>query len=560
MSAISHIKLSELTKKIEEHIKQSFGTQFHWIVAEISSHKFYADPGRHYFDWVEKIEGQNVETAKVKGIAWAGGSQNIKKFEDETNQKFTNGIQVLAQVRVEFHSIHGFSLILVDIDPSFTLGNLERQKRETLLRLVELNPGTISNVGDGFMTKNKSLSFRAVLQKIALIASPNSEGYNDFVHTMKNNQFGYKFHIDEYQSSVQGSLAEAELVNTLVKIYNSNIDYDCVVIVRGGGAKTDFLVFDTYKVAQAVARFPFPIITGIGHHKDVSITDLMAHTNTKTPTKSAELIIDHARSFEELVMDSQKTVIIKAQQILHAAAREIDKENALVIKKSLNPVGAGREGLLRINQIVSGNSKEIIFSAHHNIVQLQQTIINISRTQFHLSASGIDAINQSIINKAGKLIYTNREHLTLSGHTIKTFVSSRLVNQKNNLVFLSHGLQHASRSIVRKQQTDFLRLAEQLTAKPLLLTNSLSLNLKQITTDINLSVSHYFSLKNTKLVHHAAMVKVMNPKNILNKGFAIISSDGKIMKDAKNIHTGSQLTITMSDTEISAAVISKTKK
>src|SRR5690606_28233649 len=184
--------------------------------------------------------------------------------------------------------VYGLSLTLIDLDPNFTLGNLERLRKETLRRLVQENPDHVSLVKDQYVTRNKQLKLNCVIQRIALIGSPRSEGYTDFVHTMDHNQFGYTFAIDYYYSAVQGVSAEHELVKTLLQVYEKSKQspYDCVVITRGGGAKTDFLVFDTYALSRIVARFPIPIITGIGHHKDVSIVDLMAHTPTKTPTKA----------------------------------------------------------------------------------------------------------------------------------------------------------------------------------------------------------------------------------------------------------------------------------
>ncbi|MEO6305781.1 MAG: exodeoxyribonuclease VII large subunit, partial [Bacteroidia bacterium] len=392
-------------------------------------------------------------------------------FESVTAQQFTNGIQVLAQVRVEFHSIHGFSLILVDIDPSFTLGNLEKQRRETLLKLVELNPSFISKVGEEFVTRNKQLTLKSVIQKIALIASPNSEGYNDFIHTMKNNQFGYKFHIDEYRSSVQGALAEAELVNTLIKIYNAQIDYDCIVIVRGGGAKTDFLVFDTYKVAQAVAKFPIPVITGLGHHKDVSIADLMAHTVTKTPTKSAEFIISQNRVFEDALIQLQKRVIIRSQQMLNNASQNVNAANIIIINTSRTLLAHYKDQLTSFNQVVINKTKTILYNRQTNLVALLNQIL--SRPKIVTSNKRAD-LNNIIGN-------------------LKSFSGKYLVNSRGYL-------------------------------------------------------NHYNSI-----------VKLMSPKNILKKGFAIISQNDKILKDASAIEAGATLKITMSDFDLNTKVISKTK-
>lgn len=331
MEEIEFIKLSDLSRKIEQVFKQVFASEFYWIVAEVSGHKFYPDTDRHYFDLVEKSANSEVEVAKFKAKSWSEGSASIAEFEHQTGQSFQSGIQVLIKVKVEYHGLYGLSLTLLEIDPSFTLGNIEKQRRETLLRLVRENEDCIFLVDDEFITKNKKLHLPKVIQKIALVASPNSEGYSDFAHTMLNNQHQYKFETDNYFSTVQGKDAEKELINTLISIYTSGKKYDCVVMIRGGGAKTDFLVFDTYNLSRAVARFPIPIITGIGHHKDVSIVDMMAHSPTKTPTKCAELIISHNRKFEEEVLALQQSILIKSQQILSKSLSAINEIKGSII-------------------------------------------------------------------------------------------------------------------------------------------------------------------------------------------------------------------------------------
>ena len=376
MNEIKHIKLSELTKKIGDVINQSFGTVSHWIVAEISSHKLYENQDRHYFEFIEKIEGTNDPIAKIRGVSWFEGSQNIKVFEKATGQKFTNGVEVLVNVKVEFHSAYGFSLILIDIDQSFTLGNLEKQRRQTLLRLVAENSDSIQKVGEEYVTKNKKIKLPVVIQKIAIIGSPNSEGYTDFIHTIDNNLFKYKFSIDIYQSSVQGTASEKELINKLIAIFNSGIKYDCVVIIRGGGSKTDFIVFDSYGLSRAIARFPIPVIAGIGHHKDVSIVDLMANTSIKTPTKAAEFIISHNRNFEDAIIILQKTVIIKSQQLLSHALHGINSANIVMINKSRTIISYYKDQLNDFNQIIVNKTKTILYIRQTNLVSLLNQLLS----------------------------------------------------------------------------------------------------------------------------------------------------------------------------------------
>jgi len=316
---------------------------------------------------VEKNEGSNEPFAKIKGVAWSMGSKSIQFFEETTSQKFTSGIQVLAKVKVEFHKAHGFSLVVNEIDPSFTLGNLERQRLETLQRLVNENPDAVQKIGEEFFTKNKSLQVPDAIQNIAVIGSPNSEGYVDFTHTLHNNLFDYTFRIDSYQSSVQGAFAENELINKLIYIFESGIKYDCVVIIRGGGARTDFLVFDSYRLARTVARFPIPIITGIGHHKDVSIVDMMAHTSTKTPTKAAEFIISHNRAFEEQVMNMQKTIVIKSQQLLALTSQKINRANVTIVNNTRNLLAEYKESVSKLKQISVNKTQSIIYRKQNDL-------------------------------------------------------------------------------------------------------------------------------------------------------------------------------------------------
>lgn len=382
MEEIRYIKLSDLSRRIEQVFRQNFANDFYWIIAEVSGHKFYRDTDRHYFDLVEKSTGSEVEVAKFKAKSWSEGSASIENFEQQTGQSFQSGIQVLIKVKVEYHSLYGLSLTLVEIDPSFTLGNIERQRRETLQRLVSENKGYIELIGSEYHTKNKSLDLPIVIQQIALIASPNSEGYADFIHTLTNNQYQYKFLVDNYFSSVQGKDAEKELINTLISIYKSEKKYDCVVMIRGGGAKTDFLVFDTYHLSRAVARFPIPVITGIGHHKDVSIVDMMAHSPTKTPTKCAELIISHNKFFEESVMELQNSVLIKSQQLLSKSLSETHELQGNIIVNVQYLLKEHADELNNRNRELVNNTKDFLNTQHSNLVS--DTMVFLSKPKLIL--------------------------------------------------------------------------------------------------------------------------------------------------------------------------------
>lgn len=349
------LKLSELARIVEGVISNSFSNQLYWVVAEVSGHKYYPDNDRHYLDLIEKVEGSNVEAAKVKAKAWLEGSRNIIKFEQATGQKFGNGLSVLVRVKVEYHIVHGLSVTIYDIDPSFTLGNIARQRQLVLQTLLASETEHIRLVDGEYITRNKRLRLPIVLQNIALIASPNSEGYIDFMHTLTSNNHGYRFNVHIYHSSVQGKEAENELVNTFLKIHASGVNYDCVALVRGGGARTDFLVFDTYSLSRIVARFPIPVITGLGHHNDVSIVDLMANTSTKTPTQCAEFIIDANRRFEADLVSVRHQLTIRSQQLL---------------RRSFN--------LMNHLQNVVGNRSSYLFKKHADDLQKLKHTLQLS--------------------------------------------------------------------------------------------------------------------------------------------------------------------------------------
>ncbi len=494
-SEIAYIRLSDLTRRVRQVIHEHFGEQTFWIVAEVSGHKFYPDRDRHYFDLVEKIENSNTEAAKVKANSWEQGSRKIASFEHITGQKFQDGLQVLACVKVNYHIVYGLSLTLMDLDPNFTLGNLERQRKETLAKLLEFNADCIQLVDDRYVTRNQQLGLSCVIQRIALIGSPRSEGYTDFVHTVQTNQFGYRFVIDFYYSSVQGVSAENELVKTLLQVYerHQTDPYDCVVITRGGGAKTDFLVFDTYSLSRVVARFPVPVITGIGHHKDVSIVDMMAHTQTKTPTKAAEFILAHNRNFEENMLRYQQRLIIRVQQKLALENRRLQTTRHELVQVVPHRLSKQREQLMHIK---------------NNLAHLPARLLS-------QSVAAMVAIRQSVINCARRALDGQDANLRQ--------VFSRLTFKPNELV--------------RHHRSD----------------------LDQVMHLVRVHCQKLLQGQQTSLRHQESLMRMMSPHNILKKGFAIVSKGDKIVVNPVDIKAGDEITVTLDKTDLISVVNRKTE-
>lgn len=319
IDATTPIRLSALTAGIRTAVDQQFGHRAYWVLADVASHKFHSPKGFHYFDLVEK--GERNLLAKVNAVAWTEGAARIREFERQTGQRFGNDIQVLVCVRVDFHAVYGLKLTVIDIDARFTLGQLEAQRQAVFERLLREAPQDVWRLGDRYVTTNATLKLPLVIQRIAVVASERSAGYEDFRHSLTAQSHGFAFKLTPFDTLVQGPENAGAIVRRLHEIASMPDAFDAVVIVRGGGAQTDLLIFDQYEVARAVAGLRIPVFTGIGHLRNETITDLMAHTASKTPTEAAESIISHNRNFEEKLLSFQQRIILRAQQRLQASVR-----------------------------------------------------------------------------------------------------------------------------------------------------------------------------------------------------------------------------------------------
>ena len=371
----NYITLSQLAAGIQGTIKNAFSGQSYWVVTDITSHSFYPAKGYHYFDMVEKDPRSHQMIAKIAATAWGNGSTRIKEFENVTGQRFSNDMQVLVRVAIEFHPLYGLKLSLIDIDPSYTIGQLEQQKQATLQRLLTECGDIVQKTADGYMTRNKALRLNPVIQRIAVVSSASSAGYQDFMHTLQTNAYNYHFYTDNYFTAVQGEANAAQVCMQLEAIISSDKQYDTVVIIRGGGAQTDLLLFDQYALGKAVAGFPVPVITGIGHHKNETITDMLAHTATKTPTRVAELIIAHNRTFEEALLTQQSQIIIRMQQMMAGRKKQLSSLHTGIINRSRDLLSVHKEGLTRAKQGIPQRARHTLLRQRNAISQLSGQLL-----------------------------------------------------------------------------------------------------------------------------------------------------------------------------------------
>ena len=295
-SGIPVFTLSELNTSIKTTLELAFPESV-WVVAEISEIRCNTK-GHCYLELVEREEEETI--AQIRANIWAYTFRSIaSKFEKATGESLKQGMKVLLQVNVTFHEVYGLSLNIKDIDPTYSLGELARKKREIIDRLTK----------EGLLQLNKQIPLPLVPQRIAVISSVTAAGYGDFINHINDNPYGYKIFHTLYQSSMQGQEAEASIIAALSKIKEYRDIYDAVVIVRGGGSQIDLSCFDTYGLAVEVAKFPLPVITGIGHERDDTIVDIVAHTKLKTPTAVAEFLLSGMSSFEERLLNAQRTLI-----------------------------------------------------------------------------------------------------------------------------------------------------------------------------------------------------------------------------------------------------------
>ena len=279
------ISLYELNRCIAEVINTTFDDHY-WVVAEISEIRT-ASNGHCYLELIEKSPRSNAIVARARATIWSNRWMLCREtFESVTGQRLAAGMKILVCVVVQMHEAYGFSLNIVDIDPSFTLGELALRRQEIIKRLND----------EGIIDMNKEIDIPLLPQRIAIVSAQNAAGYGDFCHQLSNNDYGVCFYTHLFPAAMQGAATEKSIIAALDRIYRHQDLFDLVVIIRGGGGTADLNCFDSYDLAVNVANFPLPVIVGIGHERDNTILDMVAHTSVKTPTAAAAFLIDRLGS------------------------------------------------------------------------------------------------------------------------------------------------------------------------------------------------------------------------------------------------------------------------
>ena len=334
----SRYTLRQLNLMVRETIDDALPDEY-WVEAELSECR--ENGGHCYMELIEKDEHSNTPVARASAKCWRQTWMLVKPyFERTTGQPLRAGMKVLLRVYAQFHETYGFSWIVSDIDPTYTLGDMARKRQEIIRQLKE----------EGVFDLQRELCIPTFAKRIAVISAPNAAGYGDFCRQLEDNEYGFRFEVTLFPAIMQGEQVESSVIKALNQIYeqsqkltaNSQKPFDCVVIIRGGGATADLSGFDTLALAENVAQFPLPIITGIGHERDESILDIVAHTKVKTPTAAAAFLIDNLRIVWERITDAEYFINRYISERISYQQQRISQLTTLIPTLALRIVGNER--------------------------------------------------------------------------------------------------------------------------------------------------------------------------------------------------------------------------
>ena len=332
-----HYSLRQLNLLVREAIETELPDEY-WVEAELSECR--ENSGHCYMELIEKDERTNTPIARASAKCWRQTWQMAKPyFERTTGQQLRAGMKVLLKVYAQFHEAYGFSWIVSDIDPTYTLGDMARKRQEIIRQLKE----------EGVFDLQRELHIPTFAKRIAVISAQNAAGYGDFCRQLEDNDYGFRFEVTLFPAIMQGEQVESSIIAALNTIYEATVPdgspsgpYDCVVIIRGGGATADLSGFDTLALAENVAQFPLPVITGIGHDRDESILDMVANTKVKTPTAAAALLIENLRQVLDRINSAQQHLTTAISTKLSTLNVQLSSLQALIPTLALRTIGDQR--------------------------------------------------------------------------------------------------------------------------------------------------------------------------------------------------------------------------
>ena len=423
------LSLFELQQQVKGSLDDTFSMPV-WVKAEISEMTVNRS-GHCYLDLIETGSGTDTVIARCRATIWSYTFRMLKPyFETTSGQVFTEGLKVLLQAKVEYHEVFGFSLNIRDIDPVYTLGDLARQRRDIIRKLQE----------DGVFEMNKELELPLVTQRIAIISSPTAAGLQDFLDQLHNNPHQFVFYTKLFPAVMQGNEAPRSIMNALDLIYEYEDMFDAVVIIRGGGAQIDLACFDQYELAFNVAQFPLPVITGIGHDKDDTVIDMVAHTRMKTPTAVAEFLISGALQFSQQLNELESHFIELVNEQLEENKNRLN-DAADLLSNLVNEMIVAQQSRLKIAKIQLANRTEAFLKRQQS--ELKQLTIGAK-------------------NKTNRFVTRQNHLLDQSGNKLNFVFREQMLKSKNQLSQFQYLIKIRSTETIRAEKKNLSSIQEKL--------------------------------------------------------------------------------------------------
>lgn len=358
--------LFEVARSIRKTLASRY-TQSYWIATEINKLNFYKHSGHCYPDLVEKKDGKVI--AEMRSTLWKADYQRINDaFEAVTQEPLKDGIGVLIQATISYDELYGLSLRIIDIDPNFSLGVLAREKQEAIIRLKK----------EGIYDRNKKLPFPLLPKRVALISVETSKGLADFLKILGNNPWNYRFEFLLFPALLQGDRAVGSILAQMKNIVARIDEFDAVALVRGGGGDVGLSCYNQYELASAIAQFPIPFLTGIGHATNETVSEMVAYKNAVTPSELADFIVQHFHNFSVPVLEAEKTLIKKAEKILNQGKSDLDQTLSRFRFSSQNIIRENRMILDNNSRQVKVNSISILKQQHERVLQTKRQVSMLS--------------------------------------------------------------------------------------------------------------------------------------------------------------------------------------
>lgn len=451
--------LLEVTNSIKKTLEERYTSSF-WVKAEMNKLNYYSKTGHCFPELVEKSEGKII--AQIKSILWQTDYNNINRnFLNTLKEPLKDGIKILLLAKITFDPTFGLSLQILDIDPQYTLGDLEKEKLETIKKLQL----------EGIYDKNKKVELPLLPQRIAIISVETSKGYGDFKEVIDKNPWNYKFFYFLFPSILQGEKAVHSIIAQLERIRKVQYHFDVVAIIRGGGGDIGLSCYNSYELAKEIALFPIPVITGIGHVTNETVCEMISHTNAITPTKLAEFLIQKFHNFSVPIQRAKEKLVDKSKRLL------LEENNKLLSE-------------LKLFRSVTEN------------------ILNANENKIKNATYALQQQSQFILKNNNDKLNAFRERTGI-----------------------------ATKFNLNQQKVSVIQYQEKLTIRSILQLKNSNLVIENIEKNIN----------------------ILNPINILKRGFSITYLNGKSIKDVSQLTEGSKIITMIYNGSIDSTITKITK-